>query len=67
MDKNSPWPEQLGTSDRPFKTVTQGKNAATVYQPVWIRPGNYNETMTINNINGLELRALGGTVTIGSP
>ena len=67
VDKNSPWPEQLGTSDRPFKTVTQGKNAATVYQPVWIRPGNYNETMTINNINGLELRALGGTVTIGSP
>ena len=67
VDRNSPWPEQLGTFDRPFKTVTQGKNAATVYQPVWIRPGNYNETMTINNPNGLELRALGGTVTIGSP
>lgn len=66
VDKNSPFFFEFGTSDFPFKTVTQGKNAATKYKAVWIKPGNYNETMTIDNPNGLELRALGGTVTIGN-
>lgn len=59
---------QLGTSDHPFKTVAAGVNAVTTYAPIWIRPGHYNEPMTIGPMNhALELRSTGGTVTIGTP
>lgn len=56
---------ELGTLIQPFNTVTEGVNAVTKYLPIWIKPGNYNEPMTINK--RLELRSLGGTVNIGKP
>ena len=60
---------QLGTFDQPFKTVAAAVNAMNsfnlTYRPIWIKPCNYNETMTINR--RLELRGLGGPAVIGRP
>jgi hypothetical protein len=56
---------QLGTFDQPYRTLGAAVNAVTNYTPVWLRPCNYNEQITINK--RLELRSYGGTVTIGRP
>ena len=54
-----------GTFDHPFCTVGQGVAAASSYRALWIRSANYNEQLTINR--RVELRSLGGAVTIGRP
>jgi photosystem II stability/assembly factor-like uncharacterized protein len=54
---------ELGTFDQPYRTVAAAVNALTSYRPIWIKPCSYNEPMTITK--RLELRSLGGTVTIG--
>ena len=54
---------ELGTYDQPFRTVSAAVNAVTTYRPVWLKPCNYNEPMTITK--KLELRSLGGPAIIG--
>jgi len=56
---------QLGTFDQPYKTVTAAVNAVTSYRPIWLKPCNYNEPMTITK--RLELRGSGGIAAIGRP
>lgn len=64
VDRNNFIPQD-GTFEHPFNTVAAGVNAVTRYRAIWIRPGNYNEPMTINK--RLELRSFGGPVIIGKP
>lgn len=56
-----------GSFDRPYRTVTEALNAATVYRTIWLKTCNYNEQMTINKINGVELRSLGNPSAVGRP
>ena len=57
---------QAGTSSFPFRTLSQGVNAAAVAGDiVLIRPGSYNETLTITK--ALTLRATRGTAVLGIP
>ena len=60
---------QVGTFDQPFRTVTAAVNAMVSlnlkYRPIWLKPCNYNETLTITR--RLELRSLGGTAVVGRP
>lgn len=57
---------QFGTSALPYETVIQGVNSAAASGDiVLIRPGNYNETITITK--ALTLRATRGTAVIGLP
>lgn len=62
VDKNNTGPAD-GTSEHPFNTVMEGVNALFWGGDVWIRPGTYAETMTINK--AMTIRSTGGTVTIG--
>jgi hypothetical protein len=56
---------EIGTFNQPFRTVTSAITATTRYRAIWIKPCNYNETITTSK--RLELRALGGPVIIGRP
>jgi hypothetical protein len=49
----------------PFQTVTTGVNNAAAGDIVLIRPGNYNEPMTINK--AVTLRATRGDALVGKP
>jgi hypothetical protein len=57
---------KVGSSGFPFQTVVQGVNAAaTSGDIVLIRPGSYNEALTITK--AVTLRATRGTAIIGIP
>lgn len=55
----------LNGTGGPFQTVTTGVNTAGAGDIVLIRPGNYNETMTINK--AVTLRATQGDALVGKP
>jgi hypothetical protein len=56
---------QAGTSGFPFETFNQGVNAAGSGDIVLVRPGNYDEAITITK--AVTLRATRGTAIIGIP
>ena len=64
-DRNNTGIFQFGTSDFPFETVGQGVTAAASGDIVLVRPGNYDEPMTITK--RVTLRATRGTAVIGLP
>jgi hypothetical protein len=55
----------LGGFTGPFRTLTQGVNAAVTGDIVLIRPGHYNEPMTLTK--AVTLRATRGDALIGKP
>ena len=55
----------VGGFGGPFPLVAQGISVASAGDIVLIRPGNYNETMTINK--SVTLRATRGNAIIGKP
>jgi len=57
---------QFGTFDQPFRTVNAAINALTSYRPIWLKPCNYNETISPTT-KKFEIRSLGGTATVGTP
>jgi hypothetical protein len=57
---------QLGTFDQPFRTVNAAINALTSYRPIWLKPCNYNETISPTT-KKFEIRSLGGSAAIGTP
>jgi hypothetical protein len=66
VDRDNTGIFQFGTSALPYETVAQGvSSAAASGDIVLIRPGHYNETMTITK--ALTLRATRGTAVIGLP
>ena len=65
MDKNNGG-AQAGSSDFPWKTVANGVTVANAGADiVLVRPGHYNEPMTINK--AVTLRATRGDAVIGLP
>jgi hypothetical protein len=54
-----------GSLTQPYRTITRAKDNIFNYQPIWIRPCNYNERIVFDR--RLELRPFGGPVIIGKP
>jgi hypothetical protein len=54
-----------GSSLHPFNTVVEGVDKVLPYGTVYIRTGNYAETMTIDK--PIKLQSISGPITIGNP